>query len=148
MKNLKNRTLYPHAYQRIGWVLLAFAIICVAGIYWFTPKLNGSDAHDITKILDPYTKCFPGIILGLLMLGFSKEKVEDEHILKLRLESVRWAMVVNYSVLFYCFFFVSGSTLQWMIMLNLLTPLIFFVVHFKWKIWKLNRESNQMEELA
>lgn len=138
--------LYPHKFQRIGLFLIAFSFLAIAFVYCFTPKLNGNDAHNINKVLDPYTTVFPGIILGLLMIGFSKEKIEGEHILKLRLESLKWAMVTNYSVLFYCFFFVSGVILQWMIILNLLTPLAFFVIHFRWQLRKLNRETNLLQE--
>jgi hypothetical protein len=64
------------------------------------------------------------------------------------LDSLQWAVSANYSILFYCFFFVSGVSVLWIVMLNLLTPIVFFIIRFRWKIWQLNRLSNTEEEPA
>ncbi len=41
------------------------------------------------------------IIIGGIMVGFSKEKIEDEYISCLRLKSVFWSLIVSYSIVFY-----------------------------------------------
>jgi hypothetical protein len=142
----KKRNLYAHGFQRIGLYLLLLDLICIVVIYIYTP--DHIDAHDIPKTLSPYSLCFPGLFLGLLMIGFSKEKIEDEHIASIRMDSLKWAIVTNYSVLFYCFFFVSGVPMLWLIMLNLLTPLVFFIIRFKWKVWQLNKTSSMEGDAA
>jgi hypothetical protein len=144
---MKTFTLMPHRCRILGISVLIFGIICIFGINIYTPTSN-NDIRDMAKMINTYDRCFPAVFLGLLMIGFSKEKIEDEHIAKLRLESLQWAIVANYSILFYCFFFVSGTSVVSIVMLNLLTPIVFFIVRFRWKIWQLNKLSKAEEELA
>ncbi|OYX22407.1 MAG: hypothetical protein B7Z06_11705 [Flavobacteriales bacterium 32-35-8] len=70
------------------------------------------------------------IIFGGLIIGFSKEKVEDEFIYKLRKDSLVWALIFNYAVLTFLIFFIYSYTFVHVMVLNMFTPLIFFIVRF------------------
>jgi len=86
------------------------------------------------------------IITGLLFIAFSKEKIEDEQILKLRLDSLQWAIYLNYFILIITVAFVSNNLLRDVIVLNIWTPLVFFIIRFRWMIFKLNKSLK--EDLA
>lgn len=144
---MKTFVLMPHKCRILGIAVLVIGIICIFVNSINTPPAN-NDVHDMAKMINTYAGYFPAIFFGLLLIGFSKEKIEDEHIAKLRLDSLQWAVIANYSILFYCFFFVSGVSVLWIVMLNLLTPIVFFIIRFRWKIWQLNRLSNIEEEPA
>ena len=83
------------------------------------------------------------IIGGLVLIAFSKEKIEDEQILHLRLDSLHWAIYFNYILVIFSVAFTSNIHLRDIMMLNILTPLIFFIIRFKWVIYKLNRSLKE-----
>ncbi|GAA4100188.1 hypothetical protein GCM10022392_25830 [Mucilaginibacter panaciglaebae] len=83
-----------------------------------------------------------GIILSFLFIGFSKERIEDEQLAQLRLDSLQWSVYVNYALLILCIVFFYNWTFLSVMMFNVITPLIFFIVRFRWKIYSLNRSIN------
>ena len=69
-------------------------------------------------------------ILGAMMVGFSKEKQEDEYIANLRLSSLMWAVWVNYVLLFLSFIFIYGMGFFHVMIYNMFTVLIIFIGRF------------------
>ena len=49
-----------------------------------------------------------GSIIGLIFIAFSKLKVEDEYVSKVRLESLQWAIYFNFGLLIIATIFVHG----------------------------------------
>ncbi|MCC8424420.1 hypothetical protein [Mucilaginibacter sp. UR6-11] len=146
---MKTRFLFPHKWRYAGLVLLFLGVLirlldsyCTdALISWQNthPLIYGqnvavfaSDAAAASFII-----CF---ILGLMLFGFSKEKIEDEQIAQLRLDSLQWAVYINYAIFILCAVFVHGFSFISIIAYNTITPLIFFIIRFRWKIYSLNRE--------
>ena len=86
-------------------------------------------------------------IVGVLMLvssilvAFSKERVEDEYIAKLRLESLVWAVYVNYAILLVSFLFIFDMSFLWVMIFNMFTILWFFIIRFSWLKSKLKQFS-------
>ncbi|MBV8389438.1 MAG: hypothetical protein JO080_06540 [Mucilaginibacter sp.] len=78
---------------------------------------------------------------GLFLVAFAKEKIEDEQIWQIRLDSLRWAIFVNYLVIIICLVFIED--VPHMLELNLWVPLIFFIIRFRWVIWRLNRSLSR-----
>lgn len=70
------------------------------------------------------------IIIGGLLVGFSKEKVEDEFIYKLRKDSLVWAIIFNYIVLMFAIIFIYEFTFFDVLVYNMFTPLLFFIIRF------------------
>ncbi|MBV6642726.1 MAG: hypothetical protein KI791_18555 [Cyclobacteriaceae bacterium] len=85
------------------------------------------------------------VITGGMVVAFSKEFDEDEFISKMRLECLVWAFLWNYGllaiafVLFYEFSFLS------IMVYNMFTPLILFIIRFNWLLWR-SRKSVKYEE--
>jgi hypothetical protein len=84
------------------------------------------------------------IIIGALLVAFSKEKTEDEYIAKTRLESLVWATYFNYGILLIAILFVYDLAFFWVMVFNMFTLLLFFIVRFNYMIFKLNKtETNE-----
>ena len=85
------------------------------------------------------------LILSFLMVAFSKELQEDELIAKIRLESLVWATYVNYAVLLFSMIFIYGMSFLWVMIFNMFTILLFFIVRFNWQVKKLNKTMTHEE---
>jgi hypothetical protein len=144
---MKTSYLIPHKYKLLGWILFVIGII--SGLIIFIGEYD----YDILKIkvLSIYgrdglfgTKGFFKIIensildeivalciiVGGLLVGFSKERIEDEFIYKLRKDSLVWAIIFNYVVLIFAVLFVYNFSFFDVLVFNMFTPLLFFVIRF------------------
>jgi hypothetical protein len=84
------------------------------------------------------------IICGL-MFAFSKEKIEDEMVSKIRLESLVWATYVNYLILLLCVIFIYGFSFLHVMKYNMFTLLLFFIIRFHWTLYKNSKWANYDE---
>lgn len=75
-------------------------------------------------------------IIGGILVAFSEEKREDEFIAKTWTESLVWATYVNYAVLIVCTLFFYGIAFWYVIILNLFTILLFFIIRFYYQLYK------------
>ncbi|MGB3922738.1 MAG: hypothetical protein WBL00_02275, partial [Bacteroidales bacterium] len=84
------------------------------------------------------------LIIGALLIAFSKEKTEDEFISKIRLESLVWATYINYAILIFAIIFIYDMTFLWVLVFNMFTLLVFFLIRFNWALYKSkNQISNE-----
>jgi hypothetical protein len=81
------------------------------------------------------------VLVGLFLIAFSKEKIEDEQIVQLRLDSLRWAIYLNYAILLFSLVFTNGGDSNHILMLNIWLPLLFFILRFQWVMYRLNRSA-------
>ncbi len=156
---MKTNYLLPNKYKTFGWTLLIIGLI---GGFFLTATDYESDAltmkvltiynHD--SIFDSNRGYFKivedsivdeiialAIIIGGLVVGFTREKVEDEFIYKLRKDSLVWAIIANYIILMLAILFVYGFTFFDVLVFNMFTPLLFFIVRFNFL--KLKSDSNE-----
>ena len=144
---METNYLLPHKYKNFGWVLFILGLLAgivlifcdyevdalnmnVISIYseQFMSNDNGYFKIIENSIVDEIIALF--IIIGGLLVGFSKEKVEDEFIYKLRKDSLVWAIIFNYAVLMLAIAFVYEFTFFHVLVFNMFTPLLFFVFRF------------------
>ena len=144
--------LLPNYFKLIGWILLIPSAIL--GFFLMlsdlesTLKINskvfalyndqimGSQRH--TGIISTdITNTLVGVffILGAMMVGFSKEKKEDEYVANLRLSSLMWAVWVNYVLLLLSFIFIYGMGFFHVMIYNMFTVLIIFIGRFNIKLF-------------
>ncbi|MFC5194854.1 hypothetical protein ACFPH8_05890 [Bizionia hallyeonensis] len=146
---MKTNYLLPHKYKVFGWVLLVLGLI--SGLFLYATDMD----PDIIKlnVLSIYNddSLFTGteegwfkiikngivdelsalaIIIGGLLIGFTKEKVEDEFIYQLRTESLVWAIIVNYTILAFAVIFVYDMLFFNVMIFNMFTPLFIFIIRF------------------
>ena len=79
------------------------------------------------------------IILSGLLVAFSKEKEEDELISMIRLESLVWATYWNYAILLLGFVLVYDMAFLTVMVFNMFTILILFIIKFNWALHKLKK---------
>jgi hypothetical protein len=88
------------------------------------------------------------MLIGLVLLVFAKEKIEDEQISQLRLDSLQWAIYLNYLVLIITLVFADHQDFKDILRLNLWVPLVFFYIRFRWVIFRLNRAVKEDAKLS
>jgi uncharacterized membrane protein len=140
--------LFPFSsrYFGIGLILIHIPI----KLLWDHYYPNGYDEHmssaDSTDFLFSAPHLFfigttLMVLVGLFLIAFSRERVEDEQITQLRLDSLRWAIYLNYAILLFSLIFTRGSESDHILMLNIWLPLLFFILRFQWVIYRLNRSA-------
>jgi len=136
---MKTRFLFPHWCRYLGYTLFVIHIPVV-----LFQKMLGFDTPGGTidnGLFNPHHLFFMATTLlmavGLFLAAFSKEKIEDEQISQLRLDSLQWAIYVNYVLLIVSL--ILSSDTEHILFLNLLIPLVFFIIRFQWKLFQNNR---------
>lgn len=146
MKQIK---LFPHSFQRIGYVLLVpFLAMGIAYMFWdynlpwLEFKIPGdgtlefSASHNFTDEVASV-----GLIISLGFIAFSREKIEDEAIQYFRLEALQWAVYANYLVLIISIVAVYGTNFFQVMAYNMFTVLIIFVLRFRYVLFQYNKAS-------
>ena len=148
----KTKYLFPYNSRFVGIVLILVHI--PIKLLW-DAHYPGGYAHNTTSkgsdsaLFSPPHLFFIGttlmVLIGLFLIAFSKEKIEDEQIIQLRLDSLRWAIYLNYAILLFSLVFTQGSDSKHILILNIWLPLLFFILRFQWVLYGLNRSSKSDE---
>ena len=77
-----------------------------------------------------------GFIVSLILIAFSKEKIEDEAIQFFRLEALQWAVYANYLVLILSILLCYGSLFFNVMTYNMFTILILFIIRFRFVLYQ------------
>ncbi len=142
---MKSGFLFPYWFRFLGWgCVIAHVPLSVVGRS--QGMTNALDQPTATQNLFNSEHLFfiataLLMTLGLFFVAFAREKIEDEQIWQLRLNSLRWAIYINYSVLLVSLVAI-GDTVH-ILELNLWVPLLFFIIRFRWLIYRLNRPANE-----
>jgi hypothetical protein len=159
---MKLNFLFPSKFKRIGWfTLIPSAIIgLLILIYEYEPSFLDFNvpAIFVDELFSVNRKTFRMVannilneILGVLIIistflvAFSKEKSEDEYISKIRFESLAWAVYFNYAILILTLLFIYDFAFLWVMVFNMFTVLLFFIVRFNWQISKLKKSASYEE---
>lgn len=136
---MKSHFLFPYWCRFLGWGLFLFHIPVVIfrdNLGFRFNEDSGAqglfNSHHVFFILTALL-----MTVGLFLVAFAKEKIEDEQIWSVRLESLRWAIYINYAILILSLVFLDD--VHHIMELNLWVPLIFFIIRFRWVIFRLNR---------
>lgn len=160
---MKTRYLFSHKFKKFGWFLfgigLILGIILLLNEFDF-PDWNMSvfpligENHSVltqnatmvwsdNNIADELASIL--LIVGGILVAFSKVKEEDEYISKIRMESLIWATYVNYIVLLLTVLFVFDMAFFNVLIYNMFTVLIFFIVRFHYVLYKTKKSLNYEE---
>jgi len=158
---MKLNYLFPHRFKRIGLMILIPFILLGLYVVNYDVEPEIFDVNVPAIFVDEFIgeKFVFGmtennilnelvgvvLILSFLMVAFSKEIQEDELIAKIRLESLVWATYVNYGVLLFSMLFIYGMSFLWVMIFNMFTILMFFIVRFNWQVKKLNKTMTHEE---
>jgi len=158
---MKSRFLFPHHYKPIGWVIFVIGfilgIILMLNDYNYPewevsvfPLISENDFFSkpafewsTNNIADEIASVF--MIVGGILVSFSKTKDEDEYISKIRMESLIWATYVNYIILIITILFVFDISFFNVLIFNMFTILLFFMVRFHYELFKLKNVKEDEE---
>ncbi|MBK9984409.1 MAG: hypothetical protein IPP15_18915 [Saprospiraceae bacterium] len=149
---MTNKLLLPNRFKMIGWCILipatiAGIILTITGyeadwlsssVFAFFSDEAFGDSQFFTMITVNITNTLIGsiFIVGAILVSFSKEKKEDEFIANLRLSSLLWSVWVNYALLLIAFLFVYGLAFFNVMVYNMFTILIIFIIRFNYILYK------------
>lgn len=123
--------LFPHSFQRIGWII--FAISAAIGAYiLFTDNTDSYLFNNIAII---------GTCIGAILATCSREEVEDEMTGQIRLNSLLTALYINYAILIVCSLLIYDLDFLNVMLYNMFTILLIFMVVFRWKIWQVKKAT-------
>lgn len=159
---MKTHFLFPNQFKIIGWLLFVPSIILVISL--LLSRISIDDYLQV-KVFAIYADKFMGkqtflkvitngildeiltitTIVGGLLVGFCKMKTEDEMISKIRYESLVWSTYLNYGLILFFTIFIYGIPYMNVLIHNLFTLLLFFIIRFHYMIFKLNKVSKDEE---
>ncbi|WP_194850080.1 hypothetical protein [Nonlabens antarcticus] len=144
---MKSIYLFPHTFKKIGLFLFLPCFMLLI-LFQFYDSPSFMEFTIWTPITDDFlTKTNPThwiknnltdeilsitAIIGGLFIAFSKEKQEDELINEVRKSSLIWAVYVNYGFYILMTILVYGFDFLNVLLLNVFTLLIVFIVRFEW----------------
>lgn len=149
---MKNNYLLPNRFKTIGWILfipsfIVGALILFTNINFEEPMISFpavySDGLSGNKTFFAFTKA-PLIhnviaiilIISGLLIGFSREKIEDEYIDSLRLKSVMWSILISYTILLVSYFTIFGMPFLYVMVAYMFLPLFLYIFRFHYLLYK------------
>ncbi len=149
---MKTKWLFPHRFRLIGWLIFVpSAVLGLAAMYadfnigWLVAEMLNKpmtieSGNSITHLMDTQNltdeAAAIGVIIGLLLIAFSREKVEDEMIGQLRLEALQWSVYANYIVLGIAILTVYDMAFFNVMVYNMFTVLLVFIARFRWLLYR------------
>jgi len=153
---MSSKLLLPHKFKSIGWVILTLATIAglillisdlevfplQAPVFAFFNEDLVNKGESFKVIYTNVTPTIVGILFlaGALLVSFSREEREDEFIANLRQSSLLWAVLLNYVLLIVCFAFVYGFSFLNVMIYNMFTVLILFIIRFNYILYRSSKE--------
>lgn len=160
---MKTKFLLSHKFKRLGWWLFFPSLILASFVFfgdyepdWLEFKVPALFNNEITifsseedegfKIMNFTTNNVANEISGVLLLTscmllvFAREKDEDEMIMKLRLESLLWAALVNGLLVIFSLLFTFDFTFYFVMVFNLYWLFLLFIVRYHWVLYKFRKQ--------
>lgn len=157
-------SLFPYRFRKIGWTLLIPGLV-LGVLYlifefeweWLNFRLPSAfDGYRFGGVLsnnaegehvhmENFTNEFVAllILVGAVLVAFSKEKVEDEFLVHIRLSALLWAVYVNVALSFLAILLLFGFNFLHFMMCNLFSVLLLFIARYHWLLRKLNTRAHE-----
>ena len=154
---MDTKLLLPNRFKRFGWVLfvpcLVFTILALLEV---NPETNFfGDDHILSRwttvkvpkkgtleaIFDATSNDLAGEILmtltaiGFFFVAFSRERTDDEWIMRIRLESLLWAFYAHLGGFLLSVWFSYGLGFYMILSWNMLTAPLVFLARFHWIVY-------------
>ena len=144
----QNDWLFPNVFRRVGWLigilllLLYLILYSKVGQNYYDSLQNWSNEKNWFGYTETVTNVFIiGPVISLILVAFSREKQEDEMIQKLRLQALQWSVYANYLVLILCSLIFYWLDFLNVLIFNMYTVLVVFIIMFRWTLHRMNKES-------
>lgn len=141
--------LFPHRYRLIGWLIFVPSVILgLATLYadfeWSVLDVILYEEGNLKNLFNHINLTNElaalGVIAGLMLAAFSREKIEDEMIGQLRLEALQWSVYANYLILAIAILTLYNGAFFNVMIYNMFTILLVFIGRFRWLIYRNNHQ--------
>jgi len=157
---MKTSYLFPHRFKAVSGVVFVTAFMLLLGYFIFNLESRFNLTTQVFALIGDtgfggggsllgdqvYFKWIENdiadeilitlVIASGIVFGFAKEKHEDEMVQAIRLNSLAWATIANYSILLFCCLFIYGFTFFNVLMAAMFSQLIIFIVLFRFKMYR------------
>lgn len=153
---MKNNLLLPHRFKFLGLLVLIPALAMGIAVLFFTWEWGLLDVNLPGWLPGVGEGAFSGpknnltdelalstSLLGMLIICFSSEKQEDEFIRHTRLQSLQWAVLINYAILFAAVWLVYNNGFWYVLILSMITIPAIFLVRFHWVLYRNNLKNEE-----
>lgn len=131
---MKKELLFPHACQRVGVVLsVLFGLGCLLWLFRWSDQLTCWQGLDELLVI--------GLLVGLLLAAFSRERDEDEYMTRLRYESLVWAVLADSLFVVVATLAVYGMDYLYVLLAQLFLLLILYIVRFRIVLHRVRKEG-------
>lgn len=154
---MDTKLLLPNRFKRIGWfIFVPCLILTILSILQLTPALSFFDGEHILSqwtaikvpekgtlaaLFDETSNDLAGEILmtltviGFFFVAFSRERTDDEWIMRIRLESLLWAFYAHLGGFLLSVWFFYGLGFYMILSWNMLTAPLVFLARFHWIVY-------------
>ncbi len=145
---MKPRFLFPHRFKTIGWIItmpsLIFGLLIMFENLGSLFSINLIELNPFWNAIGEYIDEIVTVLLiiGMILIAFSKTKIEDEFVSKVRLESLQWAIYVSYALLILATTFIYGEKYFDAMIYNMFTPLLIFIIRFHYVLFINQKTEN------
>lgn len=87
------------------------------------------------------------VVVGFLLICYSRERIEDERVQQIRLESFQWSILVNFAIVLIGNWTLYQGHFFYLMVVNLFTPLVVFLLRFYYVLYRSEaRITDEMEK--
>jgi uncharacterized membrane protein SirB2 len=148
----------PNKFRIYGWIVILFGIILGVTRFYFGIKLELLNI----KVFAVYSKYFETnyfkiienhvseeltallLLVGLFLISFTKEKIENDFVTPLRYKSLILTFYINTALVVLSFLFVYGFGFINVLVINVFSPFIIYIILFKYFLHKVTKTENKM----
>jgi hypothetical protein len=154
---MRKNLLLPHGLKKIGWILLTPSLILgvaiASGLLNLDKLAKSLGFENKTKGLDfttPFergvdTIAILGIVIGVLFVACSREKIEDELTSHIRLDALMLAFYIYFGMVVLITLFVYEIDYILYMTYSVLGFMVLFLAIFRIKLWRLRKEGSNEE---
>lgn len=135
-----NAYLLPNRFRVIGWIIsIPSAVVSLFYLYNQLWCIMPGDHFGLGSV--PAAAFMLLLMAGLLFVAFSKEKIEDEYITKVRGDSLIWAVIADAVLMAVLALAVYEVMYIVVLSFNLYTVLILFIIKFNIAMSRVRKEA-------
>ncbi len=82
-------------------------------------------------------------VVGLLILAYTREEVEDERVRLIRLEAFQWSVLISFLLVLAGNWLLYSFDFYVFMVFNLFTPLVIFVLRFHYVLYREARQTSK-----
>jgi hypothetical protein len=151
--------LFPYRARYVGWLIfIPAAVLGVItlvdddfgfsfltftlpkSIFLTQPFTGADDDSGWTQVNLTNELAALAVMVGLFLVAFSRERVEDELISRMRLEALQWSVIVYYIILSLIILSSHGLGFFYVLSHNMFTLLLVFIARFRWLMYRHNHQ--------